>query len=406
MRFRLVVLVCCLLNMVVSLTTPPNPNQLSSDLSGIKQKISQVNMELVQKKKQQQNLTKALHYSEDALNQSGNLLNQIRQKRDMDVAQLQQISGLMKSLIQTTSLTESLVKSSLDETYRQIVQINNAPDSMLAGNNTLERRRTKVYLVRILTQQQSRLNELNQQLQQLTSKNNQLEEEINRLNIKLSQTEQQQTKLKAEQNVSAQIGVDSQKLKELKEQQAQLNNLMQSIILAENKARQNTLVKPGNNKQVASQIKDSNSSNITNKNTSKDNDLNRSFEDNSPFLKRNLVRPMTTSVIKDFGEANEGLKSNGVLFAAKDGDSVFALATGKVMYSGSLPGFGNVVIIDHGDNYMSIYSGVIPRVSRGNQVNIGQLIAAIGAVNTMPLGGMYFELRHLGRPVNPGLIVD
>ncbi len=92
----------------------------------------------------------------------------------------------------------------------------------------------------------------------------------------------------------------------------------------------------------------------------------------------------------------------GVFFRAPEGDEVHAVAAGRVVFADWLRGYGNLLILDHGDDYLSIYANneaVLRRV--GDAVHGGDVIATVGASGGNESSGLYFELRHRGRAFDP-----
>jgi septal ring factor EnvC (AmiA/AmiB activator) len=81
---------------------------------------------------------------------------------------------------------------------------------------------------------------------------------------------------------------------------------------------------------------------------------------------------------------------------------VAAVASGEVVFADWLRGFGLLVIIDHGQQYMTLYGNnetVLRQV--GETVAAGEIIAQSGAAGIHSKSGLYFELRHKGNPQNP-----
>ena len=67
-----------------------------------------------------------------------------------------------------------------------------------------------------------------------------------------------------------------------------------------------------------------------------------------------------------------------------------------------LRGFGNMLIVDHGGGYMTVYGGGEALMkSTGDKVRAGDTVATTGASGGGSDNGLYFEIRHLGRPLNP-----
>ncbi len=92
---------------------------------------------------------------------------------------------------------------------------------------------------------------------------------------------------------------------------------------------------------------------------------------------------------------------NGLHIDAKRGATIRAVAHGRVAYADWLRGYGLLVIIDHGNGWMSLYGGNESVLhSAGDWVNAGEPIATAGA-SVGEAAGVYFGLRHHGKPVNP-----
>jgi septal ring factor EnvC (AmiA/AmiB activator) len=92
---------------------------------------------------------------------------------------------------------------------------------------------------------------------------------------------------------------------------------------------------------------------------------------------------------------------------ARAGDEVRAIAAGTVVFADWLRGFGNLLIIDHGGAYMSLYGyneALLKRV--GEAIRGGDPIATVGNSGGNADSGLYFELRHEGRPLDPLKWVD
>ncbi len=92
---------------------------------------------------------------------------------------------------------------------------------------------------------------------------------------------------------------------------------------------------------------------------------------------------------------------NGVLIKASGGSEIHAVARGRVIYAGFLRGYGMLLILNHGDGWMSMYGNNESLLHDvGDQIDAGQAIGTASAptgVNT----GVYFELRKNNQPVDP-----
>ncbi|MFO8025065.1 murein hydrolase activator EnvC family protein [Thiohalophilus sp.] len=121
-------------------------------------------------------------------------------------------------------------------------------------------------------------------------------------------------------------------------------------------------------------------------------------------LRGRLTWPARGDVQKLFGQPrNAGeLRWNGVLIGESAGNTVYAVAPGRVAYADWLRGYGLMIIVDHGDGYMSLYGhnqGLLKEV--GTWVEADEPIAEVGSSGGRDEAGLYFEIRHNGKPTNP-----
>lgn len=128
---------------------------------------------------------------------------------------------------------------------------------------------------------------------------------------------------------------------------------------------------------------------------------------NSPFarMRGKLPRPVAGNIIEHYGAVRAGgLKWQGDLFATQRDAPVRAVSAGRVVYADWLAGLGLLIIVDHGDGYMSLY-GHNARLyeSVGQHVNAGQVIAQAGDSGGSARPELYFEIRKQGKPLDPRL---
>ena len=121
-------------------------------------------------------------------------------------------------------------------------------------------------------------------------------------------------------------------------------------------------------------------------------------------LKGKLRLPVRGEVSGRFGgQRRPGVASTkGVFISAAEGQPVRAVAPGQVVYGDWMRGFGNILIVDHGEAYMSIYANNESLLKQvGDLVAAGETIATVGATGGSEETGLYFELRHLGIAFDP-----
>lgn len=122
-------------------------------------------------------------------------------------------------------------------------------------------------------------------------------------------------------------------------------------------------------------------------------------------LKNKLSWPVKGRMLHRFGTRKQGyLKWKGVLITAPISRQVQTIHNGTVLFSDWLKGYGLLTVIDHGNGYMSLYAHNQTLLkSVGDRVETGEPIALIGQSGGLEQSGLYFEIRHQGKALNPKL---
>jgi septal ring factor EnvC (AmiA/AmiB activator) len=121
-------------------------------------------------------------------------------------------------------------------------------------------------------------------------------------------------------------------------------------------------------------------------------------------LRGQLRLPVKGNIAGRFGSprAEGGGSWKGVFIRAAEGAEVKAVAAGAVVFSDWLRGFGNLLIIDHGNDFLSVYGNNESLLAAvGANVKGGESVATVGNSGGNPESGLYFELRHRGQPFDP-----
>jgi septal ring factor EnvC (AmiA/AmiB activator) len=120
-------------------------------------------------------------------------------------------------------------------------------------------------------------------------------------------------------------------------------------------------------------------------------------------LRGQLRLPVRGEIVARFGSARgDGPNSKGLFIRAAEGTEIHAIAAGRVVFADWLRGFGNLIIVDHGEQYLSIYGNNQSVLKRaGDLVKTGDNIATAGNSGSNEQSGLYFEMRHQGRAFDP-----
>lgn len=121
-------------------------------------------------------------------------------------------------------------------------------------------------------------------------------------------------------------------------------------------------------------------------------------------LKGKLSWPVKGKVKKLFGKNKppSNLRWQGVVINSRRGNNVRAVSHGRIAFADWLRGMGNLIIIDHGDGYLSLYGhNESLYKTTGEWVEAGDIIGSIGNSGGQSKDGLYFEIRKKGKPQNP-----
>jgi len=134
----------------------------------------------------------------------------------------------------------------------------------------------------------------------------------------------------------------------------------------------------------------------------------KAYAELPPFqsLKGKLAWPVQGRFLRRFGQARKGgkLRAHGVRIAAESGEDVRAVSAGRVVFADWFRTMGLLMIIDHGNGFMSLYGNNKRLLKKsGDMVATGEIIARVGDTGGRREAGLYFEIRRQGNPLNPSL---
>ncbi|MFT7414147.1 MAG: septal ring factor EnvC (AmiA/AmiB activator) [Methylophagaceae bacterium] len=317
------------------------------------------------------------------LNKELRLLGQKMNKLSVDLSQLN-----LKQQQQHETHSQQL--AALNQQIRA-AYINGQPNIikvMLNQESPATLSRSTVYYRYFNQARQQQLSKITATLQNLTidqkmlfaaqKKQQQLhtEQELKRTALKAKAKQRKVTLAVLDKKISSQ----GARLQLLREQELSL----QALLLSLNKAKKREMNKP--------KKQDSPTSSPPNK--------QQAFAKNVGAL----VWPVKGKLLAHYGSPrNLGkLTWQGIMIAATSGDDVVSAAAGRVVFADWLRGFGLLLIIDHGDQYMTLYGNNESLLKQvGDEVEAGDLIAQSGENDVRQQAGLYFEIRYKGSPTNP-----
>ena len=377
-------------------------------LSLVQEKLAKLKQALNQSQEARKDAADALKDSEVAISVANKKLYEINQKQQAHKAMLAKLAA--ESLATNQALTSQQKQLSTQlyqqylhgrQSYVQMVLQNDHPGAMARDVHYFS------YIAKVraklINKMQGNLNHLNQLNEETTSTLEKVAElKQKQIDERQVLQSQKQVKSKIVRSLSQQIAMQRGEIKKLSRDEKRLSQLVERLARA---------TPPGGKKQKNKRTAPADSSN-SNKAAQEApptlaNNVEPSFEGHSgnfSSLRGKLRLPVRGEVSNQFGSsrADSGISWKGLFIKANEGSEVKSVASGQVVFADWLRGFGNLIILDHGDGYMSLYGNnqaVLKQV--GDSVKAGDAIASVGNSGGNEANGLYYELRRQSRPFDP-----
>ncbi|GGP27264.1 murein hydrolase activator EnvC family protein [Silvimonas amylolytica] len=423
------------------------------ELKDLRGQIDQLKKDLVNNESHRKDAADALQQSEKAISDANRVLNDLSSQRALTTAQLarlevdiartrsnirdsqKRLADLLNSRYRTRQLEAwRLVLNEQDpnqtsreltwyryltaaqqqlaqQLQQQLDQLNDVSDRIREKNDELQElaRQKAAQKAQLVTDQQEKQDVLNTLSQQISTQRNQIgklqadEKRITSLIARLDAIIKQQ-EIKRAREEAARKKAEAQRL--AREEAARKK------ALASNKNKNAAQQQAGNNVNPDSTATAQTNptpvpdtapaqDKVTRQNT-EEPDASQSGQQFAA-LKGRMRLPLKGEVIGKFGaQRAEGATWKGVFIRAASGLPVKAVATGRIVFADWLRGFGNLMIIDHGGGYMSLYAANESLLKKvGDTVQAGDTIATSGNSGGMGDSGVYFEIRQHGKPLDP-----
>lgn len=371
-----------LLATIALLCLSASPSSFSQDqkseLENIQSLIEQTLAALEEKVEDSERLQQELKLAELQIAQAATLLNNTDKELSATRTEIRSLTA-EKEQIQTQittqqgSLSNQIKSAFMAGNYDFAKMIFNQDDAgkfertltyyQYLNNARLEQISNFRTLIKSLEELQNKLsNKENQQIVLIAQQQNQAE------NLRQRQQSRQITL----QNLDAEIKSDQARVAQLSQQEQSLQNAIEKAEIAAQRAAQ------------LSQLQDIELAGLTG-------------------MKGNLLVPASGGIDRLFGKRRQGqVLWKGIVINAPAGTPVISVADGKVLYADWLKGFGLVAIVDHGKGYMSVYGRNQALLkSVGDTVMAGDTISLVGNSGGQAQPGLYFEIRHKGKALNP-----
>ncbi|MFZ0107232.1 MAG: peptidoglycan DD-metalloendopeptidase family protein [Thiobacillus sp.] len=405
MRFSLLILLALLWPQVAGANEVESKK---SELDALKQRLQSLQREFRAAEEHRTEAADELRQSERSISEA------MRQLRELEQEQ-RRANAELTALQEASAATEKRIEqqqASLSEAIRASHQRgqSDALKLMLSGRDPNQTARDLRYLASLSRAQLELIESLKTDLAKLE----QLKTEASNKSAVLAELREarlkEQKKLQSERTereklltkLSAQIKKQRSEIATLKRDEQRMTQLVERLsrLVAEKAAREKAA------REKAAKSAKAPAKSATRSPLGVNTRTPEPFQTDKPFsrLKGSLSLPVKGELMNRYGAPREegGVSWKGLFIRAAEGSVVKAIAAGQVVFSEWLRGFGNLIIVDHGEGYMSLYSNNESLYKQvGDPVQPGDAIASVGNSGGQSDSGLYFEMRHQSRPINP-----
>ncbi len=365
----------CLLMLMVLLSSvswaaePQTPEEARKQIQALQQDLSKLNSWLKDLKSERSSVEQQLESKEQAIQDLSKRILELQKSLEKGAAQLQNLQTQQRSLQQSIQQQYQQIAAQLRAVYRS--GSDEGLKFLLDDLPTDEAMRLIHYNRYFSTARQSLINGFAAQADDLNLIEKSIRSQRAQMAQEQSDLEKQQARVKDEQaqrqkllaKLETDLNSGDQRAQQIKKNQAQMQALL---------------------KQLEAALADI-----------------RIPDQDTPFAKQKgkLIPPL--KVIKPLPD-NSQINLGGVTLSAQNGEAVRAVHHGRVVFSDWMRGFGFLLILDHGNGYMSLYGynqSLLKDV--GEWANANEIIATAGSSGGRPETGLFFAIRHNGEPLAP-----
>lgn len=384
------------------------------ELQDVRNRIEALQRELDSKEDAKASAADALKESEQAISELNLSLRELSDQQALARNNLASIEKQRLSLNQRIGADQLLLGKLLHQQYRSGQQ--DQFRILLNQENPSQAARQLRYYTYLAKARQDMLTDLRAhllKLHQLGAAAEAKQAEIDRIKAEQDKDKQdllaqKQAKKQLLTRISAQIGKQRGELSQLQKNEKRLTELIERLAKIEQtrleQARQDQERKKQEKRPVKTARTDKTPS-TRNAPTTAPEQPDLSLADGSfKKLKGKLALPVKGELAGRFGAARQdsGAAWRGLFIRTGSGQDVRAVAPGRIVFSDWLRGFGNLIIIDHGDGFMSLYGYNESLFKQaGETLRAGEVIASTGNSGGHAETGLYFELRYQSRPFDP-----
>ncbi len=381
------------------------PEQTKQALSDLQQRLQSLKKELGNSQEAHKDAADALKESEQAISEANKKLYEINQRQQQNRETLSRLEADTASTNQALSQQQKLLSGQLyqqyihgRQSYIQIILQSEHPSEMARDIHYFSYiAKARAELIQKMQGNLAKITKLNEETASALEEVTELKQK--QVNERQTLERKKQEKSKIVKSLSQKITAQRGEIKKLSRDEKRLSQLVErlaKIIPSKPKSRTAKNSAPDN-------VEDSKSEKqiIANNNALPSDEFAGA---NFAALKGKLRLPVRGDVINRFGASREdsGISWKGLFIKANEGAEVKSIADGRVVFADWLRGFGNLIIVDHGNGYMSLYGNNQAILKQtGEIVRGGDTIASVGNSGGNETNGVYYELRRQSRPFDP-----
>lgn len=385
------------------------PEQTKRALSDVHERLESLKKELNSSQEAHKDAADALKDSETAISEANKKLYEINQRQQENKKILNKLQADSNATNQKLAEQQKLLSGQLyqqyvhgQQSYLRMILQSEKPSQIARDVHYFSYiAKARAETIKQMQDSLTKISRLNEEtaaaLQQVAElKNKQIQE-------RLALQQQKAAKSKVVKSLSQQITAQRSEIKKLSRDEkrlAQLVKRLAQIAKAKPKTSKKAIVRKNNNSPSEETSKTTNEV-VASNNTLPSDDFSGI---NFAALKGKLRLPVRGDVTNRFGanRADSGISWKGLFIRANEGAEVKSVASGRVVFSDWLRGFGNLIIVDHGNGYMSLYGNNQAILKQaGDHVRSGDAIAYVGNSGGNETNGLYYELRRQSRPFDP-----
>lgn len=381
------------------------------DIAGIHAKIEQLRQQNHEAETTRNQASDALRQSERAISDANRSMYELDQQRNDTELTLSQLHKQGADARSAISRQQNALMQLLRQQY--LSGQSDATKLLLNGSNPNQTTRNLTYLSYISRARNQLIGDLQHnvaQLDQLTVEQQTQQAQLDKIR---EQHEQQRKILELERNkkqqivrqLGSQIQQQRQQIATLEQDEKRMTKLMQDLAIARKKAEAAAAARATKEAREATKIAKQPRISTNNK-SPPPTPIKQPYTPNSGLgqLKGRLIMPTHGELIHRFGTPREQGSTlwKGLFIKAASGQPVYAVAGGQVVFADWMRDFGNLIIIDHGGGYMSLYSNNETLYKQtGATIKAGDTIASVGNTGGSTETGLYFELRYQSQAFDP-----